>query len=511
MTSSLGGRRLIKKTTLALACATMLSFAALSYAQDPSASDPAGSDVFATSGLTDSPLAPDGAASAAGATIASDQADYSPGSTVTLTGSGWRPGESVRIVVDDDGLQEQAWQRDMTVTANADGTIGDLFELPLWFVANYTVTATGADSGSATTTFTDAINFGGCVSSAPSNASGTITVNTTTDEFNSTANATCSLREAIRTANNDAAADTIVVPAGTYTLTIVGAGARTTFVQAGTTAANGIDRVFDVRTGGLTMSGVTVRHGRVGDDGAGFRVRDFSGTVGLTLTDVTVADNTTTGGNDGGGIHNSNTTGGLVLSRVTVSGNVAGRDAGGILNADDASLTNVTITNNSATGSEQGGGLFNNGIATLTNVTVSHNSTGTGGAGGGLHRQGGTLQLRNTIVANNTVGVTANANCSGTITNTSNNLDSGTTCAFTTANGSKSSANADLGALQDNGGPTNTRALGASSAATDAGTATGAPNVDQRGVSRPQGAGYDIGAFEFASVTLTKVNGSNVT
>lgn len=59
----------------------------------------------------------------------------------------------------------------------------------------------------------------------------TITVNTTADENN--ADGDCSLREAIRSANGDVAidactagsgADTVSVPAGTYTLSIAGAG-----------------------------------------------------------------------------------------------------------------------------------------------------------------------------------------------------------------------------------------------------------------------------------------------
>jgi len=55
-----------------------------------------------------------------------------------------------------------------------------------------------------------------------------------------------------------------------------------------------------------------------------------------------------------------------------------------------------------------------------------------------------------------------------------------------------------LGPLADNGGLTRTRALLAGSSAIDAGKVAGAPATDQRGVSRPQGSGYDIGAFELA-------------
>src|SRR5215208_5185413 len=88
-------------------------------------------------------------------TIQSDKADYAPGELVTLTGSGWQPGESVNIVVNDD--VGQTWNRNVNVTADASGNISDSFNLPDWFVATYTVTATGVTSGTATHTFTDAL------------------------------------------------------------------------------------------------------------------------------------------------------------------------------------------------------------------------------------------------------------------------------------------------------------------------------------------------------------------
>ena len=85
--------------------------------------------------------------------ILSDKADYSPGETVTLNGYNWAAAEVVHINVnDDDG---QTWTRDVDVVASATGEITDQFQLPAYFVANYKVTATGALSGTATTTFTD--------------------------------------------------------------------------------------------------------------------------------------------------------------------------------------------------------------------------------------------------------------------------------------------------------------------------------------------------------------------
>lgn len=50
--------------------------------------------------------------------------------------------------------------------------------------------------------------------------------------------------------------------------------------------------------------------------------------------------------------------------------------------------------------------------------------------------------------------------------------------------------------LADNGGPTQTHALVNDSPAIDAADDTVCPTTDQRGVSRPQGAFCDIGAFE---------------
>jgi hypothetical protein len=54
--------------------------------------------------------------------------------------------------------------------------------------------------------------------------------------------------------------------------------------------------------------------------------------------------------------------------------------------------------------------------------------------------------------------------------------------------------------LQDNGGDTQTHALVAGSPAIDA--VQDGPSTDQRGVSRPQGAAFDIGAFELEPINM---------
>ncbi len=85
--------------------------------------------------------------------IQSDQLDYSSGSIVTLTSGGWLPGESVQVTVSDSlGL---IWDYVNTDVADQDGNFTDIFQLPTNFVAQYTATATGETSGTATTSFTD--------------------------------------------------------------------------------------------------------------------------------------------------------------------------------------------------------------------------------------------------------------------------------------------------------------------------------------------------------------------
>ena len=89
--------------------------------------------------------------------VTSDKADYNPASTVHLTGGNWQPGEPVEIVTND--TVGNSWSKTDNVTADDTGAITDDVVLPNFFVSDYTVTATGAQSGTATTTFTDAASL----------------------------------------------------------------------------------------------------------------------------------------------------------------------------------------------------------------------------------------------------------------------------------------------------------------------------------------------------------------
>jgi hypothetical protein len=144
-----------------------------------------------------------------------------------------------------------------------------------------------------------------------------------------------------------------------------------------------------------------------------------------TLTDCTVSGNSAS--NSGGGLVDQGT---LTLTGCTVSGNVATNNGGGlncnIPTSGILTLTDCTVSGNSAGAS--GGGLNDVfGTITLTNCTVSANSATTGG---GLHANG-VANLTNTIVAGNTAS-TAPDVASGTVTSaTISSFGSGYTSAPT--------------------------------------------------------------------------------
>ncbi|WP_461521987.1 choice-of-anchor Q domain-containing protein, partial [Porticoccus sp.] len=203
-----------------------------------------------------------------------------------------------------------------------------------------------------------------------------------------------------------------------------------------------------------------------------------------------ISGNTTTGGgaSEGGGLFNRGT---ATLTNVTLSGNSAGL-GGGIHNDSTGGasidLTNVTISGNTATGAE-GGGIHNENTATLTNVTVSNNSAAT--QGGGVYTTG-TVTISNSILANNTAGGSG-PDAFGTFSSDGTNIIEN--IAPASGFGSDTSGDPNLGALANNGGFTQTHALLGGSIAIDAGTNLNAPPLDQRGYLRTDGLA-DSGAFE---------------
>ncbi|MCP4141119.1 MAG: sortase [Chloroflexi bacterium] len=237
----------------------------------------------------------------------------------------------------------------------------------------------------------------------------------------------CTLREAITNANNDAAtyidcaagagADTITVPAGTYTLSselltttdmnINGAGAATTIIQANANPNTATYRVLRNNGGSITLSGLTFRHGRCNgscdgspDDGGGI----INQAGNLTLDASTVSSNYAT---YGGGIYNLADGETITIQNGSLiggagAGNQATTHGGGIYNRRGTMTIDAsTVSANFAT--SHGGGIW-----TLQNLDIKNGSLigGTGAAntatnGGGIYNEGGTLTIDASTISNN--------------------------------------------------------------------------------------------------------------
>lgn len=250
---------------------------------------------------------------------------------------------------------------------------------------------------------------------APAQAAGTITVNTTADEYGTGGG--CSLREAVRTANVGAnfggcslvgtSPFTINLPAGTYQLTIAGK-------NNDDNATGDLDiLVSGTIIAGAGASSTTIQ--QTTDD----RVIDFNPSVGPSFSG-SISNLLITGGNvdsnyGGGGIIYGDTNGGgtLTLNGVTVDNNAATQGpGGGIASGACGNLTivNSTISNNTAssTTAGTGGGVdylsqCTGGQLNISNSTFSGNRSArsSGDAGGGLHISGTTATIQRTHFVNN--------------------------------------------------------------------------------------------------------------
>lgn len=221
----------------------------------------------------------------------------------------------------------------------------------------------------------------------------------------------------------------------------------------------------------------------------------------------------------------------MVINTATFSNNFA---AGGHGGNGGQTNSGLNCGMHGAGGLAYGGAIANNAATVdISHGTISLNNAGAGntgvnqggankpprpaaeGAGGGIRVGPASVTLQNTIIAGNTaangLGDIAGApipgpNVDGMITSNGHNLlGVATDASGFSGPGDKIGANPMLAALADNGGPTETMALLAGSAAIDAGVAVRAP-FDQRGMPRtfddagvansPTSDATDIGAFE---------------
>lgn len=342
--------------------------------------------------------------------------------------------------------------------------------------------------------------------------------------------ATYGLTRPITGSNGEDSGDlnfTVPLTAG-QAIVIEGATAATSVINA-----NQIDSVMSVAVNRVvTLSRVTVR--------GGFRVQTLAGGIYsegvLTLLDCVVEGNTgnfapggitsygsldirrsivrANTGNAGGAVYAA---GAAIIRDSILYGNAA-RYGGGIAVSSNAAASvyviNSTISGNTATA--DGGGIDAQGQTFLYNTSIiandaNHDNDTDGGTGGGVNNVvNRRIVAVNSLIARNTVrDSSAASDCKGDLEVYGWNLLSDfTNCTFS-GNGAAARgtvSGSTIGPLADNGGPTPTHALVASSEAIDTTLPQGCINetgallsTDQRGAPRIAGARCDVGAYEFGS------------
>jgi len=337
---------------------------------------------------------------------------------------------------------------------------------------------------------------------AVASSAATLHVTKATDDPVNGCDADCSLREAVIAANATVEHDTIIVPAGTYMLSLVGANEdaaatgdldldeNVTIVgdPTGGTVIDGIlaDRLIHLTAATVELIDLSLIRGSTTGDffGAGGILVE-SGT--LTMTRSALSDCTCDA--YGGGIFSLGT---VILDRSAIIANT-GSSGGGVYHAgDNLVLINTTVSGNTAT-TQFSGGVSIDGLAYLTSIescTISDN----------IGPESNAVSFRSIASVANTIfedGCAVIAGM-GSLQSEGGNLESpGNTCRLIHATDQVgvSPAALNLGPLQNNGGGTLTHALLAGSVAIDAGNNALCPTTDQRDRIRWDGS-CDIGAYE---------------
>ena len=259
----------------------------------------------------------------------------------------------------------------------------------------------------------------------------------------------------------------------------------------------------------LLQAGLVVNHGTLNVSGSTFSSNnivsgslagvaiDNDGTAAISGSTFAsnVIDSTIAG--SGGAINNNG--GALFVHASTFTANSAFNGAA-IYSTGELHVVNSTFQGNFTPGSSGGGGAIyqsSSSNSSLDFLTISGNSAS---YGAGIYNGGaGTMTVGKSIFSGNSTG-----NCDGVFVSGGYNLANDTGCGGFFGGTDTGSATLPLGALANNGGPTQTMTLLSGNAALNKVPAvscnesvTGTPvRYDQRVATRPTGSACDSGAYQ---------------
>ena len=187
------------------------------------------------------------------------------------------------------------------------------------------------------------------------------------------------------------------------------------------------------------------------------------------------------------------------INKCRITGNTAIEDGGGISCYwySSPNITNCVITGNTALNTGGGFDIYAYSSPTIINCTVSQNQAEYGGGISLIYESSATIT--NCILWGNsaTIGGTEIALFNNdSLTNSYSNVQGGEAAAYVmpgcTLNWSDGNIDSDPLFVSNSN-----FYLKSGSPCIDTGTAEVSPNTDIEGISRPQGIGYDMGAYEF--------------
>ncbi|CAG1002137.1 Hemagglutinin/proteinase [Anaerolineales bacterium] len=292
----------------------------------------------------------------------------------------------------------------------------------------------------------------------------------TGDDSNSCTTVVAPCAHIQETINKAAPGDTIKVTSNLYTPV-----SDRIIIDKSITLSGGWDLTFNIQNGTSDIYG----------NGISSTAPD------VTVENFVIRNSTST---DGGGIHIAS--GNFTLRNSNVKNNKATYRGSGIYMEDGMlSVVNSAIAYNS-NNAAYGGGIFsNNGTINIQNSTIVFNGAY---QGKGIYTDAGTYTITNSIISD----------CYGEIDNFSYSI-MWRTGGCTVAEGPGNQLDVDPIIKNDPSNTNNVHELLAGSPAINAGTSTGCPAVDQRGISRPQGSACDIGAYEYIENKLVINSGDN--